>query len=55
MRMTAADEPLEAVLTRNVHHLGVMRTITHAYCKQKATCWMLFEYCDRTCVQVGGC
>ncbi len=52
LRTTADGEPLEAVLTRGVHHLGILRTVTYAYSADKASCWMLFEYCDRTCVQV---
>ncbi len=53
LRTTDAGEPLEAMLTQGINHLGIMRTITYAFSKDKASCWMLFEYCDCACVQVG--
>eukprot|EP00877_Chromochloris_zofingiensis_P005863 jgi/Chrzof1/152/Cz01g05090.t1_MAPK len=60
LKLNPAGEPLEAALTKDLHHLGVMRTITYAYSDAAVApgggtgrnlhgsrvCWMLFEYCN---------
>lgn len=66
LKLNAAGEPLEAALTRDLHHLGMMRTITYAYsdataappggakkgCSGGSVCWMLLEHCDKGSVVV---
>lgn len=68
LKLNADGEPLEAALTKNLHHIGIMRTITHAYSDSAAkpghsatrghssdtVCWMLLEHCDQGCLAVSG-
>eukprot|EP00877_Chromochloris_zofingiensis_P005332 jgi/Chrzof1/147/Cz01g05040.t1 len=59
LKLNPAGKPLEAALTKDLHHLGVMRTITYTYsdvgcssggAQSAPKCWMLFENCNKGCL-----
>jgi len=52
VRRTPEGTPLEAALTKGLHHLGVMQTLAHASREGDEPCWLVFEYCNRGCVAV---
>lgn len=55
LSLDASGQPIEAVVTKNVRHMGITRTLAHAWWVAKdrggadgeKQCWMVMEYCNR--------
>ncbi|KAL3147321.1 hypothetical protein ABBQ32_002806 [Trebouxia sp. C0010 RCD-2024] len=55
LKLDPYGEPMEVLLTRDLKHPSVMKTISHAWWKARdrgglsgeQQCWMILEYCDR--------
>ena len=55
LNLDAHGQPIEAVVTQNARHMGVTRTLAHAWWEAndrgglaaEKQCWMIMEYCDK--------
>ena len=55
LTLNAEGQPIEAMLTKNLKHMGITRTLAYAWwvatdrggTEGEKQCWMIMEYCDR--------
>lgn len=55
LTLDAEGQPIEATLTKHLKHMGITRTLAHAWWlasdrggpQGEKQCWMIMEYCDR--------
>lgn len=55
LSLDASGQPIEAVVTKSVRHMGITRTLAHAWwvaqdrggVAGQKQCWMIMEYCNR--------
>ena len=60
LKLDPRGEPLEALLTRDLKHQNLMRTMSHAWwvasdrggLSGEQQCWMILEYCNKGSVVV---
>ena len=60
LKLDSRGEPMEALLTRDLKHQSLMKTMSHAWwvasdrggLNGEQQCWMMLEYCDRGSVVV---
>ena len=60
LKLDPSGEPVEALLTRDLKHQSIMKTMSHAWwvatdrggSSGEQQCWMILEYCDRGSVVV---
>ena len=54
LKLDPCGEPVEALLTRDLKHQSIMKTMSHAWWRAtdrggssgEQQCWMILEYCD---------